>query len=378
MRRTLVCLALAARAASADDWKITVEGGGEADTNVQHLETGPGIMDRPIAAGVVRLGGRIEHKGKLAGGTYGFAAGALAREVLDGSLDVEDVVLLTGNLRWLHPVGERPIAVGFALTAADDIPTADEYGARTFRNLGGDGLLVLRHTDTTLTLAAGGRQFIYKPPLPGTDAEAHALDWVGPTASARLDLVLWQSADGTRSFDLTALVGFEARAYAGHANANACAPGQKPDESCVAGTDILRRDRAQRAALELTWIGGQVFGLGYEVDVIDSNSFGQSLVRHKATASVTTSLPWRLYGTALATLELDQYLDGVLTFVGMTHHDYSNLDDENYSSLQFRLARAITERWSIEGRAAAWRDLGNGLDTSYKRSLVYLGAIYSN
>jgi len=46
--------------------------------------------------------------------------------------------------------------------------------------------------------------------------------------------------------------------------------------------------------------------------------------------------------------------------------------------LQFRLARPITDTWSIEGRAAAWRDLGNGLDTSYKRSLVYIGAIYSN
>jgi hypothetical protein len=376
MRRTLVCLALAARAASADDWKITVEGGGEADTNVQHLETGPGIEDHPIAAGVIRLGGRIEHKDHFAGGTYAFAAGALAREVLDESLDVEDVVLLTGNLRYLHPVGDRPVSVGFALTAVDDIPTADDYGARTFRNLGGDGLLVLRHDDTTLTLAAGGRQFIYKPPLP-MEEKPHSLDWVGPTASARLDLVLWQSASGTRSVDLTTLVGYDARAYVGLANANACVPGQKLDVTCSAPTNILRRDRASRAALELTWVGGQVIGLGYEIDVIDSNSFGESFVRHKATASVTASLPWRLYGTALATLELDQYLDGVLTNVDVTRRAYENLDDENYSSLQFRLARALTDTWSIEARAAAWRDLGNGLDTSYKRSLVYLGVLYS-
>jgi len=377
MRRTAVCLAAVARVAAADEpphgtgWKITVEGGGEADTNVQHVETGPGI-DPPVAAAVLRFGGRVEHKDQLVGGTYALGLSALARQVLDGGLDVEDVVLLTGNLRWLHPVGERPVSLGFALTAADDVPTADAVGARTFRNLGADGVLALKLGDERqLTLAAGGRQFIYKPD--------HQFDWIGPTATARLDLVLWQSEGGTRSIDLATTLGYEARAYDSHALANACAPGSRPDPTCFAGTDLLRRDRVQRAAVELTWIGGgQVLGVGYQLTVIDSNSFGQSLVRHRVTASATASLPWRLYGTALATLELDQYLDGLLVQSDIVRREFTNLDDENRSSLQFRLARALTEAWSIEARSAVWRDLGNVMDTSYKRSLIYLGAIYAN
>jgi hypothetical protein len=220
------------------------------------------------------------------------------------------------------------------------------------------------------TLAAGGRQFIYKPET----MPAHEFDWVGPTASTRLDLVLWQSPDGTRSVDLVTTLGFEARAYETHALANGNPPGMPP---APAPTDLLRRDRVQRAGLELTWLGGQVIGAGYQLTVVDSNTFGQSLVRHKLTASATASLPWRLFGSALATVELAQYLDG-LPVQDVNQRDFTTLDDENFSSLQFRLARALTQTWSLETRVAAWRDLGGVRDTEYKRSLIYVGVIYAN
>ena len=82
MRRTvLVTSVLAARTASADPWIVTFEGGTEADTNVQHVETGPGIADKPVAAGFVRLGGRIDRRDHLAGGTYALSVSALTRTV---------------------------------------------------------------------------------------------------------------------------------------------------------------------------------------------------------------------------------------------------------------------------------------------------------
>jgi hypothetical protein len=373
VRRTVVlALALAARSAQADPWIVTFEGGAEADTNVQHVESGPGIADAPVAAGVVRLGGRIDHKDHLLGGTYALSASGLTRTVLDNSVQVEDVALLAGNVRWLHPVGDRPVSIGFDAIAIDDIPTSDDVGARTFSNFGGDGLLVLKLAeDRTLSFAAGGRSFVYKPD--------HDFDWIGPTAAARLDLVLWQPSGGTRTLALATTLSYEARAYNSHALANACAPGARPDPTCLAPTDLLRRDRYQRIGVELTWLGSSVIAVGYQLAIIDSNDFGQSLARHKVTASVTASLPWDLYFTAVGTLELDQYLDGLIVATDETQRNFENLDDENESSVQLRLARAVSSSWSIEARAAAWRDLGsNIMDTAYKRSLVYLGAIFTS
>jgi hypothetical protein len=367
-----LALAVWGSSARAEPWIVTFEGGAEADTNVQHIETGPGIADAPVAAGVVRLGGRVDHKDHVLGGTYALSASGLTRTVLDNSVKVEDVALLAGNVRWLHPVGDRPVSIGFDAIAIDDIPTSDDVGARTFSNFGGDGLLVLKLADDrTLSFAAGGRSFVYKPD--------HDFDWIGPTAAARLDLVLWQPSGGTRTLALATTLSYEARAYDSHALANACAPNARPDPTCLAPTDLLRRDRYQRIGVELTWLGSSVIAVGYQLAIIDSNDFGQSLARHKVTASVTASLPWELYFTAVGTLELDQYLDGLIVPTDETQRNFENLDDENESSVQLRLARAVSSSWSIEGRAAAWRDLGsNIMDTAYKRSLVYLGVIFTS
>lgn len=381
MRRTtwLAAAAIAvvtARVASAGPWIVTFEGGAEADTNVQHIETvsmpqqGMEAVS-PVAAGVIRLGGRIDHKDAIAGGTYALSGSVLTRTVLDDSVKIEDVALFAGNLRWLHPVGDRPVSVGFDVIAIDSVPTRDDVGARTFSNFGGDGLLVLKlGDDRTLSFVAGARTFEYK--------QAHEFDWIGPTAAARLDMTLWQPPGGTRSLDLAATVSYEARAYNDAANANACPPGAHPSIDCIAPTDLPRRDRYQRVGVDLTWLGSQVFSFGYQFSLADSNSFGQSLARHKLTLSATASLPWGLYGTALGTLELDQYLDGLLVATDETQRSFENLDDENESSVQLRLGRAVSSSWSVEVRAAAWRDLGSNLsDRSYKRSLVYLGAIWT-
>ncbi|MEJ7604042.1 MAG: hypothetical protein WKG01_39545 [Kofleriaceae bacterium] len=116
---------------------------------------------------------------------------------------------------------------------------------------------------------------------------------------------------------------------------------------------------------------------GYQLSVTDSNSFGQSLVRHRVTLSATTDLPWKLYGTALATLQIDQYLDGLIVQKDLQHQEFSSLDDENRSSLQLRLARELTTAWSLETRAAIWRDFGGIMDTAFRRALIYAGVVYS-
>ncbi|HEU0032277.1 MAG TPA: hypothetical protein VFQ53_16715 [Kofleriaceae bacterium] len=356
---------------------LTAEGGAEADTNVERVETGPGLMTDRIAAPVGRLGAKVDHRDSVLGGAYVLHASALARVVGNAEASPESVALLVGDLRWIHPVGERPVSAGFGLNYTDALPLADAVGSRTFRTLAADGLLVLRgrgapDRERTLTIAAGLHQFTYKP--------SPEFQWLGPALSARLDLTLWQASGGTRSLELAAQAGIEARAYDQVALADACPHDMEPADprDCPAPTSLLRRDRYHRIGVDLTWTGSIVATVGYQVTVTDSNSFGQSFVRHRVGLSATKDLPWQLYGTVLATLQLDQYLDGLIVQEDVQNQTFTTLDDENRSSLQGRLARPLSKLWSLESRVAVWRNLGSsGGDTAFRRALFYLGVVYS-
>jgi hypothetical protein len=351
---------------------VTAEGGVEADSNVQHSETGPGLTTRRVAAPVALLGAKLARTSRVAGGDYALSLSTLAHTVASGDADLrpEDTLLSSGDLRWLRPLGDRGVSVGANLLAVDKRPISDDVGARTFRTLGADGLLVLRGGDErTLTFAFGGRNFEYQPDP--------TYDWRGPAGSVRLDLTLWERAGGTRSLELSALFGFEARGYESRANASACPEDAPPSNDCFTGTSQLRNDRSQRASVELTWTGRYVAAAEYQLSVIDSNSYGQSIVRHRVRLSATMDLPWKLFGSALAKLQLDQYPDGLLVERVIVTQTFDSLDDENRSSLQARLARQVTKAWAVEARGTIWRNLGSSLDTSFRRATLSVGAVYS-
>jgi hypothetical protein len=366
---TLAQASAAAPPAGAAPWVVTGEVGTERDTNVQRVETGPDLPSK-ITAWVMRFGARAERKGKVAGGQLAFNISDLTRVVGNEDVAVENVTVVAGNLRWLHRLGERPVLAGVSATATDALPLSDEIGARTFRNLGADAVLALRSEDEhELMLAFGIRDFTYKP--------AHEFDWTGPAVNARLGLLLWQAPARTRSLELVTTLGFENRMFDDVALANACPPDAPPNPNCTAATTIQRRDRYQRAGAELTWVGRQVAAVGYQITVIDSNDFGQSLARHRITASGTAALPGKIYGTLLAILQIDQYLDGRLERGGVQQQEFTSIDDENRSSLQLRLARTIAGQWALEGRAAVWRNLaGSAMELDFRRELVYLGVVY--
>lgn len=376
MRRVLVLTALAAsahRVSDAAPWVVTGEAGAELDSNVQRVETGTDAEDEPVSAGVMRFGARVERKGKAVGGAFAFNLSDLTRIVADREVTVENVTVLAGNLRWLHPLPDRPIAAGFSLSAIDAIPLSDDVGNRTFRNLAADGVVAMQtEDDHELTLSLGVRDFTYMPD--------HDYDYRGPAANARLELMLWQPASQTKSLELVTTLAFENRTFDVKALANGCPPSGPPPgtTNCFADTQIDRRDRYQRLGVELTWIGHQVAAIGYQVTVIDSNDYGQSIVRHRATASGTAVLPHEIYGTLLAILQIDQYSDGRIVSRGPQMQEYTSIDDENRSSFQLRLAHALAGSWSVEARAAIWRNItaGDEMPVDFERELVYLGLVY--
>jgi len=115
--------------AAADPWTVRMESGAEADSNVTRTE------DRPIAAAVGRLGGRIDYRDALLGGTVAVEVSSLARMVASARNKDESVMLDVGELRWLHPIGGSSLAAGVHLTAADSFGVLVPIGARTYRNL---------------------------------------------------------------------------------------------------------------------------------------------------------------------------------------------------------------------------------------------------
>src|ERR1041384_281018 len=70
-----------ARIARAEPWTVTMESGAEADTNVERVEAGSGLMTARIAAPVGRAGARIENKDRVLGGAYAVDVSGLARMV---------------------------------------------------------------------------------------------------------------------------------------------------------------------------------------------------------------------------------------------------------------------------------------------------------
>lgn len=375
MRRVVLSGLLVARAsAHATPWGVSAEAGAEIDTNVERVETGPGLETAPVTSPVMRLGVRVDKKDDLLGGAYALSLSDLTRIAVDRDVAVEDVTLVAGDLRWLHPLGDRPVALGFAISAIDALPIDDDYGARTFRNLAGDAVLTARDGDDyRLSLTFGARSFRYKPPT----EPPHLYNWKGPAANARLDAVLYRSPSTTRTLELSTTLGFEARSYASTAFVDACSPGTPASPSCTAATDLVRRDRAARAGVELQYVGSYIASLGYQLTVIDSNSFGQSFARHRVLASGTVSIG-KNYLSLLAILQIDQYLDGLLVEADLQHQEFTNIEDENRSSAQFHIARKLTDTWSVEGRVAYWRNiLGNTMDLAFSRAVFYGGVVYS-
>jgi hypothetical protein len=370
MRRVALGLLLTCAHAYAGNWAVTGEGGAELDTNVQRVETGPGLDTAAVSSPVLRLGARAEDHDRVAGGGFALGLSDLTRIVANNDVSVENVTQLAGDLRWLHPLGDRPVSAGAGITAIDALGLSDPIGARTFRVLGADALLAMHSGDDhRLTLAAGARSFHYKPdPL---------YDYDAPAFNARLDSVLWHADAHTRSLELATTLGFEAREYDGTAFADGCPPGSTPDPMCFTATELTRRDRYARAGVELTYVGHSVVTVGYQLTVIDSNSFGQSLVRHRGLFSGTVSFG-KVYTTLLAILQIDQYTDGLILQRDLQHAEFTNIEDENRSTIQLHVARKVSDAWGLEGRAAIWKNIGvSSMELSFGRELLYAGLVYS-
>ena len=404
-RSILVLAILGATAAPgrADrEVRLQLEAGSEYDSNIRRLETGADETDAVQAAPLLRGGTRLDLRWRRTPTQRLTIAGlGVAKLFTERSAQDENVLAVTGDGRYdwmIEP--RRAVLSGHAAhveTFHYDVGGPDA-GGRNFAATTGEALVTLVGPGShRVTLSGGLRRFVYKP-----DAD---FDWIGDGWGARYRTVIWlgrreldadpgsvepgdpeaDSAErdalfadggGEASLELGFAYRLERRRYHGKAFTNACGAGEPPAPTCFMPTRLDRGDLAHVATAELQYLGERIYGGRYELTVNDSNSFGQSLVRQRLTLSATTPLPWRLFATATATVQLNTFLDPLLLARDVEAQTFTALDDENRNAISLHLSRDLASEWTAEARWAFHSNEFATEELRFRRQTLYLGLVW--
>jgi len=305
--------------------------------------------DPPDRRGCGPARAKLDRRAKALGGAYAFVAGALSRLVSNPEASTENVTLFTGELRYLRPIEERAVSLGVGLIGADAQPITEEVGARTFRNLGADGLLVLdggpgAEKTKHLTLGFGIRDFTYK--------ENRDFDWIGPVAT---------------------------RASTSRCGSRRAAPGASSSRRTPVREPLLRLDRAGErvpagCAAQRQLLGRDV-AAGGAIECSASASRSRGPARSSPPPATAHRDRLQQLRPVPAPPQGDDLGDALASARPLWHRardapdrsvprrpraqtdtqrsEFTSLDDENRSSLQIRIGREV----STACRSRARRDL---------------------
>lgn len=353
--------------ADADDtWETDVEAGAELDTNVQRIEVDPEGTEQPITAPAGRAGAKFAGTGERRWGRWTVGGQSLARAVAYPAGDLgENIGVLAGEGRWDRPTGEGTARVGIRASYYDVLPLLGGGVARAFAIGGVDGLVMLGGSGgERFALSAGYRDFRYKP-----DDD---FDWRGVAVALRFVTPLG------RGIDLSSGYRLERRSFRGLAFTSGCGPMDPVAPTCFVPTALNRSDLHHVGEVELIYTGDVVAGAGYQVTFNDSSSYGQSLVRHRLSASLTAKLPASVFATAITTLQLDQYLDPLVLARDVSNQTFTSIEEENRSALSVRLSRKLRGKWAAEGRWAFYADSLSQDDLEFRRQVFYGGVTWAS
>lgn len=130
-----------------------------------------------------------------------------------------------------------------------------------------------------------------------------------------------------------------------------------------------RQDGALQASVGYTYKGPLVLGLTYTYQEIDSNSFGETVQRHRLSGNAGVRLPWKLTLLAQGTLGLNLYPDGVYLSPELTLLD----EDEAQNSLSLKLVRPLSGHVDAELSFAAYGTRLPNSGLSYSRQVGSFG-----
>lgn len=374
IRFALLCSILAPAVAAAEGWSLKIEGGSEYDSNALRLELPEQDSDDVVSAPLVRFGARLRGSAvprrhhslryNLFGGMKNF---------LVDEADSEDVRILAGTAQYDVGIASRQSVFRVAGSYYDAFGDDDRSTSRNFSSVDGRVAVVFvgdgRHR---VTSHAGFRSFEYKP--------NDQFDWSGDHYGLRYNTSVWQSdsegdADAI-SIDISASYRLERRNYNGVAFANSCGDDDEIVPDCFYPTTMDRVDLYHAAAAELSYTGDRIYSGRYELQVTDSNSVGQALVRHRIELSVTTELFSEVVLTAKGIVQYNVFLDPLLLAPSVNAQSFVSIDDENRNGLVLHATRELGSRWSVEGRYGVFSNEFATQELRFRRQTGYLGLVY--
>jgi hypothetical protein len=374
----------AAGAAAAPErrttWSLQLEAGSEYDSNVHRLDRQEGEDVDVDGSALARLGARHRlawrrtERERLTLSSHGGL-----KLFGSDSAQTENVAVLAGDGAYEWSLPSRGAVVGVTGTYYDAIPyrladpSGKEYEGRHFRVGGGAAnLSLVGLAGHRVSAMAGYRAFHYKP--------SERLDWQGGHAGLLYQGTFWRGDpdedDDAASVEVSAGYRVEQRDYDWPARTNSCPADESAVADCIGGTGLERADLNHSLAAEAVYTGRRVYSARYELQVNDSNSFGESLVRQRLQLDVTTELFRELYLTAEATVLVHIYSDPLLIPRDEQALNFISIDEENRNSLALHLSRALGPTWSIEGRYAIYSNEFTNQELTFRRQTAYLGVIY--
>jgi hypothetical protein len=349
-----------------------LETGAEYDTNVLRLEVPDDVQAGLPGAGLVRAGWRTRLAARLGRGDalVGHVV-AGGKKFLSSAGADEDVGIVSANLRYDRALTERRSIVSARASYYDAF--GPPRAQRNFRNADAELALTLVGPDGhRLSAHLGARRFTYK-----SDAD---FDWGGPHAGVGYATTVWRAetdADSASSIDIAVDYRVERRSYAGLAFANGCPAGAEPEPTCLVPTALARADLHHRASAELAYTGDRVYALRYETQVTDSNSVGQSAIRHRLELSLTAELPGEIFATVRGALLYNVFLDSLLIARDVSAQSFVSIDDENRNTFIVHVARDVGPRWTVEAQYALYTNEFATQELDYRRQTFYAGLTLS-
>jgi hypothetical protein len=358
---------------------LRLELGPEYDSNANRAEIVQGavVNDVPTGSFLVRTtvrpqlawrsGRNTLRVGGLLGGKVFFNPDVQDQNTIVGDVAVEDRVRVAD---WLD-VGaaiDYYDAAQQAVAAPCEVRSCDRH--RDFRSGSALARISLFDDPGELTLSGGYRGLQWKPD-PQFDFQGGQLNVL---AAVRL---YHGPPEREHEIDLAASYHLERRLYASPIEVNQCPPGTTLTDTCIAYGADARTDWYHDAGVELTWVRAVLLSIAYAVQINQSNSFGQSLVRHVFTAKLAAQLPWQLYLTLKGQLLVSRYPDPILLDRQVSTQTFASIDDERRNAAIVDLERPIGRTGlAVEVRYSFYTNELGASPASFQRHVAYLGVTY--
>lgn len=289
------------------------------DTNAKRDYVSPGVPTQAdgFVFGLGQVEGAVELERVRLVGSYDLAA----RKFF--TLASEDTVVQNAQ-------AEATVASGQALAAGLAGRARDRRGAdRDYTDLVGEAVVDFFPTEAVdVRLRGGAHRFLYWPRF--------AYSFSGPDGSLQAKYRF------NRRHSASVFGNVNLRTYNAVTNANPKDPAPP--------AAVTRFDSVASAGISYSYRGPFQLSIGYSYFDQTSNSFGETLRRHRLSVSAGVRLPWQLTVLASGALQIGFAPDGVYLSPELQVVE----DEENSSSVTVKIVRPVTKFLEVDIRYALY------------------------